>query len=164
MFELRRFSEQEVRRVGLSKELAVELSAGGVPVDVLGRFEAVREPYEVSTATRRVVCFGESGLREKICLDPQTGEVVQVGDGREEGTFVNTSLSHFRRVAQMLVERFPFHAAGADLEERERGASAVALAIESIDPCAMVPDRFWSTLVDDIAIGDFDPDLMDEEG
>lgn len=55
---------------------------------------------------RDLIQFGASGLGHAICVDPRTGQVVEVLDTRH---------------------RSP----------------------------AMVPDRFWSTFVDDVAIGDY---------
>jgi hypothetical protein len=127
-----------------------------------------------------LVRFGSSRLSEAICVDLRTNAVVSVWDedavvikarrpAWREG-FVNSDLDAFIEVARAVYNRFPYYAAAAfDTEAGYRGVEQVQqellALIARIDPPAAVPDRFWSTFVDDVGIGDFsNEDVLDPTG
>jgi hypothetical protein len=154
-----RFSESELARLKLLPNQREALITRGIPIDLLGRFISVSSPFTTPSSRGALIVIGTTGLQGHVCLDPVSGEVVEVVDPRDPPAFVNTSVADFTRTAQLVFSLFPFHSRGAELEERDRSAKKVAAEIEKIDPAAMLSDRFWSTLVDDIIIGDFDEEM-----
>jgi hypothetical protein len=51
--------------------------------------------------------------------------------------------------------RFPYYDEDAEFDEIDAVARDLADLIRGIDPEAMADDRFWSTFVDDVEMGDF---------
>lgn len=156
-----KFSEADLARLEIPPSQCEALATQGIPADLFGRFIAVSAPVTTSSVRGQLVVLGTAGFKDKVCLDPISGEVVEMVDTNEPPTFVNDSLGAFVRTAQVVFSLFPFHSRGADVEERDRSATMVAAHIRRIDPSAMLPDRFWSALVDDITVGDFDQDVME---
>jgi hypothetical protein len=69
--------------------------------------------------------------------------------------FVNSSIAAFTETVRVVLERFPYYDEDAELDEVHAAARDLADLIRRIDPKAMRVDRFWSTLVDDVEMGDF---------
>jgi hypothetical protein len=148
-------------------DAAYVLLGSGVPVELFGgRFRAADSLAPLNAGTRRLVWFGNEARSVRVCVDPASGEVVSdVNAPDARPAVVNTTLGQFVATAEAVVGRFPFYDGGADLEERQQVADELAAIIQAVDPAAMLPDRLWSTLVDDVAIGDFaTEDLIREPG
>jgi hypothetical protein len=155
-----RFPSEEVAGLDLKAEDYDELVNAGIPANVFGRFVAASRLTPLVASGRQLICLGTWGSFVKICLDRATGEILQSVAPDESLTFVNTSIAHFRATAEAVLSNFPFHASGAEVEDREVAAKEIGGIIEGIDPPAMELDQFWSTVVDDIVIGDFDEEIV----
>lgn len=68
--------------------------------------------------------------------------------------FINTSIEKFVLTVKAVIDRFPYYEEDAADEEVEAAAADVRAIIERIDPAAVVPDRYWSTFVDDMEMRD----------
>jgi hypothetical protein len=133
----------------------VERLKNGVPVDLLGgRYAAADRLMVVSAHRGDLVQFG-TGLNLPICLDPKTNEVVSVAADGLSTSLVNSSFERFTETVSAVTSRFPFYGLDSSDDDVEAATRNVADMIRRIDESAMVPDRFWSTLVDDIGMGDF---------
>lgn len=112
-----------------------------------------------------VVCFGAQPLDDDIGVELATGRVVWMFSRRLQAGmphlaaippgFVNSDLGTFTSCVRAAIARFPYHGRNAELEERVVIADDLAGELRRIDAEAMVPDRFWSTFIDDLANGDF---------
>ena len=165
----------ELRARGrISDQLAHELSSVGVPRDCLDGIYVANDRLNwfIGSDGRRLIHFGTSRLWDAMmCVDPETGHVVEVWDGSPtqmprpkpkwiEG-FVNSSLDQFRRSVEAVTNRFPFYGReDGGLEIRTAASDDVRSLVETIDPMAAAADQFWSTLADDIAIGDFETEAF----
>ena len=175
-FELVTFSNVDELRATLPipDPLAHELSGVGVPRDFLDGIYWANERLDLFRRSdgSRLIHFGTSRLWDPMmCVDPETGHVVEIWDGSPaqmpssapewiEG-FVNSSLDHFRRSVEAVTNRFPFYSReDGGLEIRTAASEDVRSLVEAIDPPAAEPDQFWSTLADDIAIGDFETEAF----
>lgn len=99
--------------------------------------------------------FGTTGSGNAVGVDLQNGAVIEVLDlPNSPNLFVNSSLRQFANTVIAVSSRYPYYDQDADLEEREAVAGDILGVIREIDPEAAVPDRFWSTFVDDMEIGD----------
>jgi hypothetical protein len=106
-----------------------------------------------------LVRFASCGvLGDAMCIDPTTGAVWEVlNRSVPRRLFVSSSLSQFADTVDAVAARFPFYDDPDDDRAAERAARDLAVLIEAIDAEAVVPDRFWSTFLDDVTIGDFRP-------
>lgn len=107
----------------------------------------------------RLVRFGTSShFSDGLYINPDTGGIVEVGQGRVR-LFVNSSLKQFGQTVAAIVERFPFYSRTSDYDVNDEEVAVavrdLSAIIGRIDPPAIIEDRFWSTFVDDVAIGDF---------
>jgi SUKH-4 immunity protein len=126
------------------------------------------------------VCFGITGLYGWVCLDPRTGQVVdliyvpvattnlQAGVLRP-AWLVNSSLEKFSASVRVVLDRFPFDRVSMrgnrDLEDSEwddlsnewdHAADELEEALRAVDPAAVANrDSFWMTFLDDVRMGDF---------
>jgi hypothetical protein len=128
-----------------------------LPKNFFGRRYAARPLVEEVDVPRRgnLIWFGDLGLWGRIYADPVTGEVVEMHPPAEP-RLINSSLIQFSRTTKALVALFPYMGVDTDLDNREATAKKLAEVIRSIDPAAVDdPDSFWSTFLDDVAIGDF---------
>ena len=121
--------------------------------------ERYRAAPSLSVATdaagRRLIKFGTTILDGAMCLDPATGQVIQLF-GRGSGQwFVNSTLAAFTASIREVSKAFPFYQDGASSGEVDAAARRVAEIIGNIDGEAVAPDRYWSTFLDDIRTGDW---------
>jgi hypothetical protein len=67
---------------------------------------------------RSLLCFGSSGLSEKLCLAEDSGEVVYLVelDG-SPGLSVNASLDAFVECVRAVIDRFPFYDDASETDE-----------------------------------------------
>lgn len=103
----------------------------------------------------KLVKFGTTVLGGSMCLDPVTGEVVQVLGTNSSRWFVNSTLEAFVATVRDVSTAFPFYSDDAPEAEIEAAAKRVVEIIRRVDAEALVPDRYWSTFVDDMRIGDW---------
>ncbi len=182
-FELVTFSEPS----GVPYEVAAPLLEQGVPKDLVGRYHVadalsmLQEPGEAP-----LVCFGTSMLFENICLDPRTGNVVELTiiPSRFSKTInlpagptgpvrlVNSSLKQFTASVRAMVNRFTFDDVNVEESEDEidmkalhdegiRVGNELTEILRSIDPAAVADENsFWTTFIDDVKIGDFSTELV----
>lgn len=133
------------------------LFVDGVPKNFIG--PRYRAASNVTILNRhdgdRILRFGSSGLSDAIGVQLATGNVVDVINVRGFPLlFVNTSIEQFALTVKAVVGRFPYYNESATDEEIEAAAADVKGMIRRIDPAAVVPDRYWSTFVDDMEMGD----------
>jgi hypothetical protein len=132
------------------------LFVSGVPKEFIYHCYHADEALNLIQADRgRLIRFASAGLADAICGDPGTGEVVYVVNVRGAPTsFVNSSLPQFTRTVKAVVERFPYYGRDASDDEIDSASQSLQSIIHNIDPAAMIPDRYWSTFIDDVEIGD----------
>jgi hypothetical protein len=156
------FPPVEVEPFQLSRDQTEVLTREGIPKEFFGaRFRATRKLEPIETSSGTYICFGTSGYGVRICLDPRSGEVIQLVGSEHLRTFVNTSLRQFVKTIQAVLARFPFHGTDATPDDINAAARGVAAIISDVDAPAMIPDRFWSTMIDDIKMGDFDLEVLE---
>lgn len=161
-FELVRLPVGKIKNAFAGREVGVlELENPGVPRGFFGRRYAVGSlALVVLVGEKRLACFGSTGLKGKICLDPSSGEVVEFLDLERPSPsppmLVNSSLALFTKTVHAAIER----SESASSDEMEEVSASIGEMILRIDQRAMVRDQFWSTFVDDIAIGDFETDSV----
>jgi hypothetical protein len=141
----------------LSSEVVDQLANRGVPLDFFhGRYMAASTlRLARSTRSQSLVCFGRTGLAGSICIEPRTGEVVELQSDDGDAKFVNSSLRQFTDIVQATIERFPFYDRDDAYAEVERVARELKAIVMRLDPPAISRDLFWSTFIDDVLIGDF---------
>ena len=77
--------------------------------------------------------------------------------------FVNSSVGQFTETVRAVMDRFPYYDRGSAWGDWEAAGNDLMRLIEAVDPEAAIPDRFWSTFVDDVKMGDFDTRSVVEE-
>jgi len=133
------------------------LFADGVPKSFFGhRYRADPDVTLLDRPDgRAIVRFGSSGLADAIGIDLATGHVVeQINAPGLPLPFVNTSIGQFTQTVKAVIDRFPYYGQDADDTEMQAAAADLRDIIRRIDPAAIVPDRYWSTLADDAENGD----------
>ena len=142
------------------------LFESGVPQRFIGRrFRVDDEVVMVHSGRGAVLRFGTTGQSAAVGVVMDTGHVVEVletPDARE--LFINTSLSTFVETVQRVAERFPFYGTDDQEDEIESASDDVLELVRRIDPAAAEPDRYWSTFVDDMRIGDLTTEAVLEAG
>jgi len=136
---------------------ANDLTRQGVPKEIFGqRYQAAEAITHVVLDEKNLLRFGCVMLCSSMCMDAATGSIVELGPDSTI-LFVNSSLETFIETAKAVIARFPFYGENdAGVEEVvDRAAKDVTDAIRSVEESAFERDRFWSTLVDDIQMGDF---------
>jgi hypothetical protein len=161
-FESVSFPKEEVEGLGLSSKYVGDLAVGGVPREFFS-LKARTSVSVTETPWGAAVWFGDMGV-DKICLEPDSGHVIRFSTRTNERIFINTSLRQFRETVRAVIGRFPFHAEDATFEEIESAAGDVGKIVSDIDPPAMAPDLYWSTLVDGIVMSDFDLEVLGLSG
>ncbi len=142
------------------------LFESGVPQHFIGRrFRVDDEVAMVHSARGAVLRFGTTGQSAAVGVVMDTGHVVEVletPDARE--LFINSSLTTFAETVQGVAERFPFYDTDDQEDEIESASDDVLELVRRIDPPAAEPDRYWSTFVDDMRIGDLTTEAVLEAG
>ena len=132
------------------------LFESGVPQDFLGRmFRVDDEVAMVHSERGAILRFGTTGQSAAVGVVMDTGlvvEVLETPDARE--LFINSSLRMFVDTVEGVAERFPFYDTDDEEDEVQSASDDVLELVRRIDPPAAEPDRYWSTLVDDMRIGD----------
>jgi hypothetical protein len=135
----------------------------GIPQRFLNSvlYTAAKEPSIVPIPPRgQLVRFGAaSQFSDGLFIDPNTGEVVECDYGTLRW-FVNSSLEQFARTVIEVMGRFPFMSNDADDQAFKDMPKELGTIISKIDPSAMSVDRFWSTFVDDVKIGDYTTEMV----
>jgi hypothetical protein len=134
------------------------LIVGGVPGSLIALSYVAEDSltFLESPSRGRIICFGRTGLVGMICVDPKTGEVLQVAsnDLNSERT-VNASLCQFSHSVRAVIGRFPFYGEDDDPDTYETVGSELADMIREIDPNSFIEASFWGAFVDDVGIGDY---------
>jgi hypothetical protein len=159
-FELAVFDESSpVSAIaGMQPEVRAALYRTGVPKDLFGgRYTAVDDlTVRDAPGFGRVVQFGSVMQDDPICVDPATGQVLELPHVSHAAPLVvNSSLNAFTETVRVVLERFPYYDEDAEFEEIRAVAHELGDLIRRIDPVAMATDQFWSTFVDDVEMGDF---------
>jgi len=152
-FELTTFSQPVDGRT----DVVDALTKTGVPKSSVGRaYIAAGELTRINLPDRgRLICFGKSGLDDDICVDPSTGEVLQVVDGADQH-LVNSTIRQFVESVKAVIGMFPYYeTSDSGFESGQKVADRIREAITRIDPAATEPDTFWETFVQDVAVGDY---------
>jgi SUKH-4 immunity protein len=152
---LKSLDKAQIMSLQLPDSVAGQLASILLPTSFLGGRFRLAGQLEV-TLNRSAVVFGRAGLA-RICLETNTGKVIALVGPRSVKRFVNSTLKAFGDTCEAVSELFPFHPSGSSREAMRTGSDKVASVVRWIDPPAMGRDRFWSTLVDDIQMGSFDP-------
>ena len=147
--------EPESTIAGRRPEVWEALFRTGVPRDLFsGRYACVQRPTVLDVPEHgRLIQFGHL-TRDPVCVDLATGRVLEISR-RGVALFVSSSIATFTETTRAVLDRFPYYDEDAEFDEIDAAARDLADLIRGIDPEAMVQDRFWSTFVDDVAIGDF---------
>jgi hypothetical protein len=128
----------------------------GIPADLLeGRFTAAKE---VTMLTPTLARIGTARMADDIVVDLSDGRVGWRVAGTVHVLFVNSSLDQFVATINAVNARYPFYGRNSDLKDRKDVGDELTTLIHAIDPPAASPGQFWSSLVDDVVIGDFDSD------
>lgn len=167
-FELYVFDESKEEVAPLIRPLPSiwrALFVAGVPKSFIGRRYTVNAGLSLlmSKNDEPLVRFGSTGLVGSICVDIATGKVVEVinaGVPSSPMLFVNTSLTQFTQTVKAIIDRFPYYGQEATDDEIDLVASELLDVVRNIDPEAAVPDRYWSTFVDDVQIGDLSTEAV----
>lgn len=141
---------------GISAEALHTLFEEGVPEHFIGRMFRLDEEPAMTRSTRGpVLRFGTTGLSAAVGVEVDTGHVVEVLDIPDPPVlFINTSLASFVDTLEAVAQRFPFYDSDDDEDEVGSTSDDVLRIVRRIDPPAAEPDRYWSTFVDDMRIGD----------
>jgi hypothetical protein len=164
-FELHVFAEPETMADLLKDVPSVRhaLFVVGVPKGFIGRRYAVDSNVTLLAreGSAPLVRFGSSGLADAMCVDIMTEHVIEIINApASEPLFVNTSIEQFTRTVKAVVDRFPYYVQEASDDEIILVAGELLDIIRSIDPEAAVPNRYWSTFVDDVQIGDLSTEAI----
>jgi hypothetical protein len=109
-----------------------------------------------------LVRFASTGLTGAIAVSSDSGAVVEkIAEHLPRLLFVNSSLPQFTRTVEMILGRFPYYDRDTPEEQFKKVAFELLEIVRNIDPEAAVPDRYWSTFADDVAIGDFSTELIE---
>jgi hypothetical protein len=135
----------------------------GVPKRFIGR-RYMADP-SVAILKRQgdgiIIRFGASGLSDAVGVDLATGHVVEVLDvAGSVPLFVNTSVEMFTKTVKAVIGRFPYYDEDATDEQIQTAATDLRNMIERIDSAAIVPDRYWSTFIDDVELGDLSTEAI----
>src|SRR5581483_2744499 len=173
-FEMVTFSEP----TGIPNGWDVDLLRKGVPKSLLGRYDAADELTLLAGPNfDPLVCFGNSGSFVKICLDPRTGQVVDIVYDSKSGIvhsdvdsrdwlvrpamLVNSSLDQFIASVRAVYDRFPFDSGESydsddNADEWDHAVEDLMKILRQMDVAAVAnPDGFWRTFLDDVQMGDF---------
>ena len=157
---------------GIPLELVAPLHERGVPKAMLGRYEATSALTMVETPRRgHLVCFGTVMGSYRVCLDPHTGEVLEIIDGPPGDEWaewlINSTLEQFITSVSAVLNRYPFDSPQGKEEsddsyldrtraDLDRATDDLKVALSVIDPTAIAdPDGFWMTFIDDVRMGNF---------
>ena len=147
----------------LPTNLRADLPAILVPTSMLGI-----KPDQTATVVsgpdgQLLVAFAHD-LSMALCLDPNSGHVVELVLDPRDGTvtngpiLVNSSLSHFTATFTEAIRRFPFHPDDADMDETQAAADELRSHLSPIDPPAWQQvDGFWDDLYWSVGMGDYAP-------
>lgn len=160
MFETRTFPNADEMKGLLDQGSALwrALFVDGIPTNFISQryaADALATVVDLPSGTR-ILRFGSTGLDDAIGVELATGHVVEVLN--VEGSpllFVNSSIEKFSQTVQAVMARFPYYDTDSSFEEIDAVAAELLQMIKVIDPEAAVPDRYWSTFTDDVAMGDF---------
>ena len=136
----------------------------GVPEGFIGRrYQAAEALAVIADEHRRsLIRFGSTGLGASVCVDPASGEVVEMMSVPAAAPlFINASLDQFARTIRALATRFPYYAEAADEGEIQAASDDLSRIIGEIDSSALLPDRYWSTFIDDVRFGDLSTEAVD---
>ncbi|MEA2190897.1 MAG: immunity protein [Solirubrobacteraceae bacterium] len=112
----------------------------------------------------RLIRFASSGLGASLLVEPVLGEVVFLVSVRGAvPIFVNSSLAQFTATARALVDRYPYYALTATVEQIDAAAADVAAIVASIDAPALGAELYWTTFVEDMRAGAFASELLTGE-
>ncbi|MFF7039612.1 SUKH-4 family immunity protein [Streptomyces massasporeus] len=137
--------------------IGVDLGQTGIPGGLIGyEYRPLSEPvYFEGIGERGLVAIATTGLFGRIAVDVVRGHVVQIPEIESAtASHVNRDLDSFNRCVAAVIERFPFYAEG-DEERCEEVAEELRHLVSGIDETALVPNGFWETFCDDVAIGDY---------
>jgi SUKH-4 immunity protein len=159
---------------GVPYEAARMLVKRGVPKSLFGLYRAASELTLLEdSGLGQLVCFGTTGLYGWVCLDPRTGQVVDLiyvpvattnlpAGVLRPAWLVNSSLEQFIDSVRVVLNRFPFDSvsmernrdwAGSDWDdlqnEWDHAADEIEEALRAVDPAAVAdPNGFWMTFLD----------------
>ena len=158
-FELRVFTEPEALGNLLEKYPSVRraLFLDGVPREFIAPRYAADSSVTLlgHEGGEPLLRFGSGELSDAIAVDLVTGHVIEIVDPPGDATlFVNTSVEKFTQTVKAVIDQFPYYDTDASDEEIRTASDQVLDAVKKIDPEAAVPDRYWSTFVDDMRNGD----------
>lgn len=136
---------------------AARLVDQGIPRSLMGVSYVSRDSLDFLEIPHKknLICFGISGLSEKICVDPDSGEVLQIDASNEGAQFVNSNLEKFTQSVDSVIHRFPFYNLDDDLDDYERVSFELSAIINRIDDRGLTRNGFWETFVSDVSIGDY---------
>ncbi len=111
---------------------------------------------------QKLITFGSTLLNGAICVDPKTGEVIQIVGPKRQRVFVNTNLSSFSDTIQAVSRGFPYYSKYSTDDEIEVAATRIEETVRTIDPRAIEDGGYWSTVVSDVRMGDWSTEDISE--
>lgn len=118
------------------------------------------DPGSVQVVTgqggREVLCIGEVGENESLCLDIENGEVVSFYGTSGRIWHLNADVLKFAELLDVFTARYPFYEVGSEPEIQEGAADSFREILLQIDATALSEDPgYWHYILHDIAIGDY---------
>jgi hypothetical protein len=109
----------------------------------------------------QILRFGSSGLGDAVGIDFNTGHVLEIIKAPDPvSVFVNTSVRQFTETVKAMIGKFPYYDSVADENKIITVANELGKVVQSIDPEAGIPDRYWSTFIDDVEMGDLSTEAI----
>ena len=161
------WSPDQLREVLGSDAGSLDLAGAdiSVPKEFFGeRYRAATVPEAIQhDSLGRLVCFGRTWLTDPICVEPVTGQVVEIRPNSADVYVVNSSLRQFTDTVRATIQALPYYEDGSNDEEVRAAVTRLSGIIRDIDPPAMIRHRFWSTFVEDVEMGDFTTDRIADD-
>jgi len=135
----------------------------GVPEGFIGRRYVADSALTTLEAEghSQVLRFGSSGLADAVGIELSSGHVVEIVKAPHSVLIlVNKSIGQFAETMKAVMGRFPYYDIDSSEDEIVSVAHELMEIIARIDPEAVVPDRYWSTFIDDIEIGDLSTEAI----
>ena len=159
-FELTRFPAAELAALPVEVDDAVReaLTEGGVPGTwVEGRLADEHLSVVVAEDGEPLIRFGSErrGFPAAYYVHPKTG-AVSIGRLPDHAP-VNASLAAFTETVRQATLLYPFYTPGppSSFDACREAADRLAAVIETVEPGAMEPGRFWIEFWSDVSHGDW---------
>jgi hypothetical protein len=160
IFELVRYSSDDMptELIEGAPEVVRILSEAGAPAFFFSRDYMADPKLEMLEYKNfgKIVKLGTMHGGGWIAVEVSSGRVVGINHHLNAPLFINSSIPQFTQTVQAAMDRFPYYDEDAEPEECLEAGRDLLDLIASIDAEAAVPNRYWSTFVDDVQMGNYD--------